>query len=487
MRTGSSQHWQQAVPRRAAMRSEWQEASRVRTAVRALYQEAAPRRSGVAALWQETERLRVAVRSHWEDASPVRVSLQVRHGDGRPVWVAVRSHWQEAVRPAPGRSSVVPPIKQPCYRPELPARLVFFDPADATLPARLIFRCDGHGAGPEPGETIIVPLKRVYMTVHNVSAVLLPSLERVQLKGITIEANDDGYGWTLTASGPLHLMDQLAWSGGLPQRVRVTMDGIDWVFAVDQPERTRKFGGNGVQVRGHSATSLLGSDFMPMESWTNATGMTAHQLLLQALEFRGVDVDWQLTDWLVPAGGWSHTGTPLSAVQRVAEAAGAVVRSHRTEAILQVAPRFPRAPWTWASGAVDIVMPGQVMVSDGLQAVVSIPYNSVFVVGERSGSPKADVVRQGSAGDVRAAQVTDMLITDIEAARQRGISVLGNAALRYRQTITMPFLQEAKLISPGALIEVVEPSETWRGLVRGTSVQETSPSIRQTLVVERAL
>jgi hypothetical protein len=48
------------------------------------------------------------------------------------------------------------------------------------------------------------------MTVHSISAVLLPSLERVQLKGVSISSDDDGYAWTLSASGPEHLFDQLA-------------------------------------------------------------------------------------------------------------------------------------------------------------------------------------------------------------------------------------------------------------------------------------
>ncbi|RYE86467.1 MAG: hypothetical protein EOO78_37040, partial [Oxalobacteraceae bacterium] len=160
----------------------------------------------------------------------------------------------------------------------------------------------------------------------------------MRLEGVTISADDDGYGWSMSASGPIHLMEQLAPAAGLPQRVRITIDGIEWVFVIEQPERSRKFGERGVQVRGSSVTSLLGAPHMPSSIWTGATTMTAQQLVAQALEFTGVTIDWRLDDWQVPAGAWSHQGTPLSVALRVAEAAGAVVRSHRTDAALQFAP-----------------------------------------------------------------------------------------------------------------------------------------------------
>ena len=51
---------------------------------------------------------------------------------------------------------------------------------------------------------------------------------------------------------------------------------------------------------------------------------TAQQLALQALDLTGYTLDWDLTDWLVPAGAWSHSGTPLAAVQAIVEAARGV-------------------------------------------------------------------------------------------------------------------------------------------------------------------
>ena len=333
-----------------------------------------------------------------------------------------------------------------------------------------------------------VPLLRVYMTVHSTQAVQLPSLERVQLSGVSIASNDDGFSWSLSASGPEHLIDQLAMVGGLPARVRVTIDGIDWVFAVDPPERTRKFAERKVSVVGQSVTSLLGAPYMPSSAWDNSgADFTAQQLVAQALEFTGVTIDWGITDWLVPAGSWSFQGTPLAVAQRVAEAVGAVVRSHRTEETLQFAPRYPRMPWEWDVAPLDVQMPGQIMTSDSLRIRRNPDWDAVYVLGQKHGW-KGHVVRSGTSGAVLAQQVTDALITHPDAARQRGRAVLGAAGSGYTQSMTVPLLTGGSypgLILPGYLLQVDEPGESWRGLVRGITITESAPTVRQQLVVER--
>ena len=333
-----------------------------------------------------------------------------------------------------------------------------------------------------------IPLLRCYVTVHSIQAVLLPSFERVQLSGVSIASNDDGFGWTLSANGPEHLIDQLALVDGLPARVRVTIDGIDWVFAVDPPERTRKFAERKVSVVGQSVTALLGEPYLPASNWDNAAApFTAQQLVTQALEFTGVDIDWGITDWLVPAGAWSFQGTPLAVAQRVAEAVGAVVRSHRADETLQFAPRYPALPWEWDATPLDVQMPGQLMTSDGLQNRRNPDWEAVYVLGQVHGQ-KGHVVRTGTAGAVLAPQVIDSLITHPDAARQRGCAVLGAAGRGYTQNMTVPLLTGSSypgLILPGYLLQVDEPGESWRGLVRGITITESVPTVRQQLVVER--
>ena len=490
LRAIAASHWQQGQPLRAAMRPHWQEAERHRAAVATRWQEAEHRRAALRSHWQDMLRLRAAVASHWQGAEHRAALLATGHGHATPTRFALQHHWQQAMRPLAGvsRPPTPPDPRPPCYDPALPARLVFDTPWIGD--GRLVFVCEQAGPGPNPEPPqYVIPFLRVYMTVHSISAVLLPSLERVQLDNVSITSDDDGFGWHLTAAGPAHLLDQLAPAGGLPQRVRVTVDGIEWIFAMEPPERSRRFGANQAQVRGSSVTALLGAPHMPEQAWTSTLALTAQQIVEQALQYTGVTIDWGLNDWLVPAAAWSHQGSPLSVAQRVAEAAGAVVRSHRTDATLQFAPKYPHMPWDWPTAAANVRMPGQIITADTLQHVSAAHYNAIYVAGTTEGSPKGHVVRAGSAGDVLAPQITDALITHEIAARQRGSAVLAAAAITKRQPITVPLLTGGTnpgLILPGYLIEVVEPSETWRGLVRGITITAGMPTVRQALSVERA-
>jgi len=134
-------------------------------------------------------------------------------------------------------------------------------------------------------------------------------------------------------------------------------------------------------------------------------------------------------------------------------------------------------------------MPGQIITTDSLQSTAGVEFNAVYVSGSVQGAIVGHVVRTGTIGDVLAPEVLDRLVTDVVSARQRGISALSAAALKRRQTMTVPLLTGGAnpgLILPGYLIQVQEPGETWRGLVRGITVTTGVPTVRQQLVVERA-
>ncbi|MFZ7338402.1 hypothetical protein ACLS0R_19435, partial [Comamonas jiangduensis] len=301
---------------------------------------------------------------------------------------------------------------------------------------------------------------------HTLTAHLLPSMEPVQLLNATISTDDDSYCWSLSASGPEHLMEQLAPVSGLPARVRVTIGGIPFVFAVMSTPRTRAFGQHRVQVSGVSATALLADPYMPKQVWMPAAPMMAQQLALQALEYTGVDLDWGITDWLVPAGAYSFQGTPLQAVMRVAESVGAVLRSHRTAEQLIVAPRYPVLPWEWADAEVQVQMPAAVIVTDELRPEPRTESNAVYVTGGPVGGLHGHVVRAGTAGNKLAPQIQDDLITHADAARMRGGWALAASGNKLMQTITMPVLTGGTnpgVLQPGQLLQVDDLDGTWRG------------------------
>jgi hypothetical protein len=469
--------FENTLSRRVELLSRYQKALQLQVAPnRQRFEDALRRRAELSSAWQRAGQIEAGVATDFGPAIRVGRYLGVR--------------FQNAWSPRPGITHrPEPPQPEPCYVPGLPVELLFDQAVDGEQPVGLVFVCDRHTPAPEPEEPqFVIPLLRVYMTVHTITAHLLPGLERVQLQGIKIDTDDDGYSWRLSASGPEHLLDQLAPISGLPVRVKVSFSGIEFVFAVAVQARSREFGKRSVSVSGASVTSLLGDPYMPAGTFTNASNRTAQQLVLEALEFTGVSLDWQIDDWEIPAGGWSHAGTPLSAAVRIAEAAGAVLRSHRTDAQLIMAPRFKHLPWEWGDVTPNVRMPGQIITKDTLQFEPRVAFNAVYVMGATSSGKKGHVVRRGTAGELLAQDVVDPLITSVDVAGQRGRSILGAAAIQRKQPITVPLLQGGTnpgLILPGYLLEVQEPGEIWRGMVRSISITEDRPKVRQTLIVER--
>ena len=173
---------------------------------------------------------------------------------------------------------------------------------------------------------------------------------------------------------------------------------------------------------------------------------------------------------------------------RVAASIGAVVSSHRTRERLIVAPRFPHLPWKWADATPDVRIPADVIVTDELRPEPRAAYNAVYISGQVGGI-LGHVRRAGSAGGSLAPQITDALIAEAVAARQRGEAVLGASGNKLVQSITMPVLSGGTapgLILPGQLIEVVDTRETWRGLVRASRLNAAMPVVRQQITVVRA-
>lgn len=473
----------------AATQARWQEGQGVRVSLRASAEDAVPVRAGWAARFQETLRdRRRMVEATAQDAMHLQYLFTTGAGPSVPLYQDFEGRYQQAMKPPAGKSQTKPPEpeKSGCYEQLVggPVKLVFCKSWSAS--ADLVFYCCQ--STPEPGSQFVIPLLKVYMLVYQSNAVLLASGTPIQLTGVRIESGDDGFGWTLSASGPVDLVGLLAPQGGVPQQIRLTINGIDWVFAVKQPVRSRSFDGWQASVSGQSVTSLIGERYWRAKAWDIGSQMSVQQIASEALQHTGITLEWGAEDWQVPAAAWSHVGTPLSVIKRIAEAAGAVVRSHRTEPVLQLVPEYKTLPWNWATAVPDVVMPGQIIVQDTLTDLEQELRNAVYVSGSAAGGVIGQIVRAGTAGDLLAAQITDPLMTDVVAVRQRGIVPLADSALRWRQEVSVPLITGGTapgLILPGYLIEVQEPGETWRGMVRHLSLDESMPEFTQTLTVDR--
>ena len=401
--------------------------------------------------------------------------------------IAVR--YEEARKPLPGISKPVqPPAVDPCYVPSLPAHLVFDELADSSQPINLVFVCERHGPGPQPGATIVVPVRSIYMTINNITLTRVDGGDAIPAYtfGMSLDVDSWTWAWQATLHASALPLIQPG-PGGDPVDVLATINGTPYRLCVEQYGRQREFASTRISVRGRGRAAVLDAPYAPTLNHGNTLARTAQQLMGEVLTINGVgigwDVDFALTDWLVPGNTWVHHGSYISALLEIAAAAGGYVQPHDTAATLRVLPRYPAAPWQWHTITPDFELPSAVVSVEGTEWQRKAAYNRVHVSGTTAGV-LGEVTRGGTAGDVVAPMIADALITHVDAARQRGMAVLADTGAQAHISLRLPVLEETGIIPPGKFVRYLDNGEEIIGITRSVSVDAGLPEIWQVIGVE---
>jgi hypothetical protein len=296
-----------------------------------------------------------------------------------------------------------------------------------------------------------------------------------------------------------------------PVEVEANIDGNTWVFLIEDIDVRREFGSSTVSVRGRSRAAWLAEPYAPKRSFTPTAPITARQLAENELSRAslgadagldsntGFTLDWNLVDWLIPAGAVSFDNqSPITVINRIAESAGGFVQAHPALKKLVANSRVPRtasgdllSPWMWntqdATNALAATLPPQALRTLNIRSQDKTAHNAVYVSGERAGVT-AFVKRSGTASDPQAPMVVDALITHADAARARGTSVLAQAGRQAIVSLEMPLWPTLGVLPVGKLIEVASTSEAWRAQVLcvGISAQrQDALTVRQTVELVR--
>ncbi|MDO8903959.1 hypothetical protein [Hydrogenophaga sp.] len=436
------------------------------------------------------------VRMSMDAAHRLQALAVARFGSGTARAFSLRMPWQQA-RPIPPGLSLIPVDTGTTTPRVIDLNLVFACPAYAGGPVHLVFgRVCGIPGPVDPDAPLYILPARYYMAVHSLTAHILPGLTQIPIFDVALSADRGSFGWTFSASGPVDLFDALAPSSGLPAQIRITLDGIAFAFLVDGLQHEERFGRRGVRISGRSVTALLAAPYARDSARLSTEARTAQQLAVDALEFTGADLDWGLTDWLVSAGAWSHLGTPLAAVQAIVESAGGYLQSARNAATLLARHPYPElpggisgGPWNWEGAfAADVELAPDALFVTSIERKDGPDLNAVYVSGTTQGV-NAWVKRELSAGEKLAQPIADPLITANEAARQRGLSVVGAAGPKHIVQIEMPILTglgQPGVLDVGQLVQINHASP-WRGRVLSVGVNARMPKARQTVSLERHL
>ncbi|MCB2037955.1 MAG: hypothetical protein KDF56_13775, partial [Ottowia sp.] len=361
----------------------------------------------------------------WQNSRPLlqRQGADFQSTSYRPVgW---RGRYQDAVPPLPGISIWVipePPAPQPCYTPC--AHLVFaaLAPADS----HLLFVCENHIDPPPPdGEPVVVPVRRVYFVINDVTLHRLPDGLPVPVFSLSLALDAASWTWGFDALLPAAATSLVApGSNGGPVELVASVNGTPFRVLAESISRERVFGDASIRISGRGRNAVLAAPYAPVMNFQQPQARTARQLMDDVLTLNGIplgwNIDWGLTDWNVPAGVFTQQGTWMEALVAIASAAGGYLIPHPSDQSIRVRHRYPTAPWEWNTVTPDFVLPVDAVARESLRWVEKPGYNRVFVSGQDVGV-LGQVTRAGTAGDVLAPMVVDALITEAAAARQRGI------------------------------------------------------------------
>ena len=213
------------------------------------------------------------------------------------------------------------------------------------------------------------PRPRRYIVLNSAAVVRLPERTPVTVYAGRISAARDSVFRSFDLEiAPDDLALLLPGTGG-PKSVEINLNGWPWTGIVEDWSEDRAFPGRSVRVSGRSRPALLDAPYAPARSVTEAAERTSQQLIDQELALTGFAADvlmgWA---WTVPGGVWTYDSlTPIAAVTRIAQAAGAVVLAHPYEDTLLVRPRYPVSPWAWASTAPDVTIQDDYLTRTGGQ------------------------------------------------------------------------------------------------------------------------
>ncbi len=343
---------------------------------------------------------------------------------------------------------------------------------------------------PEPGEPVIIPVRRIYVVQNEVLLLRVSTMDVIPCERMSLSLDVDSWTWSFSASIRGDYLDMVEPEAGEPVELEAIVNGVQFRVLAEKLRRERRFGDTTISVTGRGKAALLDSPYAPVLTFGSDESRTAQQLANEALTLNGVPLGWGInwnlaSDWTVPAGVWNHTGSHISALNRIAEAAGAFIRPDSVLQELSFIERYPSMPDTWADlTSVDYELPAALTEREGIEWYENPAYDAVYVLGQRSGY-RSYVKKTGSAGTTFAPMVTEPLNTDENSvARMRGRSILAQTGRKALVSLKVPVLETLGVVEPGKFVKYVDGGVERIGIVRSTQVDVTYPSVWQSISVE---
>jgi hypothetical protein len=331
----------------------------------------------------------------------------------------------------------------------------------------------------EPGGPLDVADKLEYYPMPSVECVRLPDRTPVNLLSARVNTDIDSWCWSCAITPATADDYQLVRPSeeGEPRTLELTINGHVWVFIVEKTGRARRADGTNWEASGRSASALLAAPHAPVSSYTEDNTREAVQLAAAPLTATGWTLTWNAPHWLVPGGTFAYQSlSPIQIIARVAASVGAFIACHPSEKILTISPRYSTSTWAWPPASADRALPDRILLTASERLEPGAAYNAVHCVGGTNGIIFKAIIN-GTDGSLEAPQVSDPLICQVAAGRERGRAELCRHGTKIAVTATAPLFPEGEapgLVLPGEVVELGDEGDF--ALATGVSVRASRTS-----------
>ncbi|WP_369434218.1 hypothetical protein [Psychromonas sp. MME1] len=305
----------------------------------------------------------------------------------------------------------------------------------------------------------------------------------------TLDFDIDSFVWSF--NGQLLGKDNLSF---LTHRAKfeINVNGHQLRFTLREFSRAGSFANDAYSFTCVTNSQWLGQPFAALHNGTVDNPIGAWQLVEEKFATEAFTLNRSLTpEWTLQTDSFSYLNkSPIELALQVAQACGAILQPDKLENIIHVQPRYKTSPWNWhalTNEECDHVINADYVDTESSNDNTTPQANSVLVSGETHGVI-TEVVKAGTAGDVRAKDVLSPLSQDHNVNAELARNIIADSGEQEVLGLNIPLLPPDSsfgLLLPGEIIRVIYPDKTITGLCLSNSVPiQSITDVSQTVKLE---
>jgi len=290
----------------------------------------------------------------------------------------------------------------------------------------------------------------------------------------TLDFDIDSFVWSF--NGQLQGKENLAL---LTHRAsfEININGHQLRFTLREFSRAASFANDAYSFTCVTNTQWLGQPYAALHNGTVDNPIGAWQLVAEKFATEAFTLNRSLTpEWTLQPDSFSYLNkSPIELALQVAQASGAILQPDKLSNLIHVQPRYKTSPWDWdalTNEECDHVINADYVDTESSSDNTTPPVNCVLISGETHGVI-TEVVKAGSAGDIRAEDVLSPLSQDHNINAELARNIMADSGEQEVLGLSIPLLPPDSafgLLLPGEIIRVVYPDKTITGLCIANSV-----------------